>query len=167
MTQLTEATARIYVQGDIDDLPVKATSAIFEGSAVGFVSGYHRQLAATDEFAGFAMQDVASQTLDGDANVKVRKSGRVVVTVTSVAVTDIGKALFATDGNTFTLTQGSAAHVGRSPPHGGVDRNFTSSDGPRATLVAPSRGRGSKQAGHQLIGSVEKSPPHGGVDRNA
>lgn len=134
MTQLTAATARIYVQGDIDDLPVKASSAIYEGSAVGFVSGYHRQLAATDEFAGFAMQDVASQTADGDAKVKVRKSGRVVVTVTSVAVTDVGKALFASDGNTFTLTQGTAAHVGRVTGVYGTNLAIVAFDANRAGI---------------------------------
>ena len=134
MTQLSAATARIYVQGDIDDLPVKASSAIYEGSAVGFVSGYHRQLAVTDEFAGFAMQDVASQTSDGDAKVKVRKSGRVVLTLTSVAVTDVGKALFASDGNTFTLTQGTAAHVGRVTGVYGTNLAIVAFDANRAGI---------------------------------
>ena len=113
MTNLATATARIYLQGDIDDLPVKASSAIFEGSAIGNASGYHRHLAATDEFAGFALCDVASQTSDGDANVRVRTKGRVVLTIASVAVTDIGKPVYATDGNAFTLTASTNTHIGR------------------------------------------------------
>jgi len=134
MTQLTAALSRTYLQGDLDDLPVKATSAIFEGTAIGFVSGYHRQLAATDEFAGFAMLDVASVATDGLANVRVRKRGRIVLTITSVAVTDIGKAVFATDGNAFTLTQGSAAHVGRVVGVYGTNLAVVAFDANRAGL---------------------------------
>ena len=134
MTQLTAATARIYLQGDLHDLPVKASSAIFEGTAIGFTAGYHRQLAATDEFCGFAMLDVASVATDGLANVRVRKRGRIVLTITSVAVTDIGKAVFATDGNAFTLTQGSAAHVGRVVGVYGTNLAVVAFDANRAGL---------------------------------
>lgn len=113
MTQLSAALARTYLQGDLDDLPVKASSAIYEGSAIGFTAGYHRQLASGDEFCGFSLQDVPSQTSDGDAYVRVRTRGRVVLTITSVAVTDIGKPVYASDGNAFTLTPGTDAHIGR------------------------------------------------------
>ena len=66
----------------------------------------------------------------------------------------------ASDGNTFTLTQGSPPHGGVdrnrlaplrsalrrwSPPHGGVDRNRLELTNCQAAL---------------------RSPPHGGVDRN-
>ncbi len=113
MTQLSAATARDYLQGDVDDLKVKASSAIYEGSAIGITSGYARQLAAGDKFAGFALCDVASQTSDGDARVRVRHKGKIVLAITSVAVTDIGKPVYATDGNAFTLTASTNAHVGR------------------------------------------------------
>lgn len=113
MTQLTVATPRIYELGDLTDLKVKASSAIYEGSAIGIVSGYCRQLAAGDKFVGFAINDVASQTSDGDATVRVRQRGEVVLTITSVAVTDIGKPVYATDGNAFTLTESTNAHIGR------------------------------------------------------
>lgn len=113
MTQLTAALARTYVLGDLDDLKVKASSAIYEGSAIGIVSGYCRQLAAGDKFVGFATQDVASQTSDGDSYVRVRVRGRIVLTISSIAVTDIGKPVYATDGNAFTLTASTNAHIGR------------------------------------------------------
>lgn len=113
MTNLATATARIYLEGDLTDLPVKASSAIYEGSAIGITSGYCRHLSAGDKFMGFALQDVASQTSDGDAYVRVRTKGRIVLTVSSVAVTDIGKPLFASDGNAFTLTQSTNSHIGR------------------------------------------------------
>jgi hypothetical protein len=113
MANLTAALARTYMQGDIDDLPVKASSAIFEGSAIGNASGYHRHLAATDKFAGFALTDVASVGADGGDTVRVRTKGRIVLTVASVAVTDIGKPVYASDGNAFTLTASTNTHIGR------------------------------------------------------
>lgn len=136
MTNLTTATARIYMQGDIDDLPVKASSAIFEGSAIGNASGYHRHLAATDEFAGFALNDVASQTSDGDAYVRVRKRGRVVLTIASVAVTDIGKPVYATDGNAFTLTASTNSHIGRVVGVYGTNLAIVAFDAERAGMGA-------------------------------
>ena len=113
MTNLSSALARTYMQGDHTVLPVKASSAIYEGSAIGITSGYCRHLAAGDKFMGFALQDVPSQTSDGDAYVRLRTKGRIVLTVTSVAVTDIGKPVFASDGNAFTLTQSTNSHIGR------------------------------------------------------
>lgn len=113
MTNLTVATPRIYELGDVTDLPVKAASAIFEGSAIGLASGYARHLADGDTFAGFALGDVASQTSDGDANVHVRTKGKIVLTISSVAVTDIGKAVYASDGNAYTLTAGNDGAIGR------------------------------------------------------
>lgn len=136
MTQLGAALARTYMQGDILDLPVKASSAIYEGSAIGNASGYHRQLAAGDLFAGFALQDVASQTSDGDATVKTRRKGRVVLTITSVAVTDIRKPVYASDGNTFTLTPSTNAHIGRVESVYGTNLAVVSFDATRAGLGA-------------------------------
>jgi hypothetical protein len=134
MTQLATATARTYLEGDLEDLPVKATSAIYEGSAIGFAAGYHRQLAAGDEFCGFSLQDVASQTSDGDAYVRVRTRGRIVLTITSVAVTDIGKPVYASDGNAFTLTPSTNAHVGRVVGVYGTNLAVVAFDASRAGL---------------------------------
>jgi predicted RecA/RadA family phage recombinase len=134
VTQLSAATARTYMQGDILDLPVKASSAIYEGSAIGFVSGYHRQLAAGDEFCGFALNDVASQTSDGDAYVRVRRRGMAVLTITSIAVTDIGKPVYASDGNAFTLTAGTDAHIGRVVGVYGTNQAIVAFDADRAGL---------------------------------
>lgn len=134
MTQLSAATARIYVGGDVDDLKVKASSAIYEGSAIGITSGYARQIAAGDKFAGFALCDVASQTSDGDARVRVRSRGKIVLTISSVAVTDIGKPVYATDGNAFTLTASTNAHIGRVVDVYGTNLAVVEFDGHRAGL---------------------------------
>lgn len=118
MTQLSAALARTYELGDDSEFETLASSAIYEGSAVGLVpsstgAGYARQLTAGDIFVGFALQDVASQATSGAARVRVRQRGRIKLTITSVAVTDIGKPVFASDGNAFTLTQSTNTHVGR------------------------------------------------------
>ena len=118
MTQLTAAVARTYEQGDQNDLGVKDSVAIYEGSAVGIVpsstgAGYARQLTAGDIFAGFALENVAATSGDGGATVRVKQRGQVLLTISSVAVTDIGKPVYASDGNAFTLTQGSNSHIGR------------------------------------------------------
>lgn len=113
MTNLTAALPRTYELGELTDLPVKASGAIYEGSAIGLTSGYARQLTAGDRFVGFAMNDVASVGSDGGATVRVRQLGEVLLTITSVAVTDIGKPVYASTGNAFTLTQSTNSHIGR------------------------------------------------------
>lgn len=134
MTQLSTATPRTFLQGDLEDFKVKASSAIYEGSAIGIVSGYCRQLAAGDKFVGFSLQDVASQTSDGDAYVRVRRRGRVVLTISSIAVTDIGKPVYATDGNAFTLTASTNAHIGRVVGVYGTNLAIVEFDGARGSI---------------------------------
>ena len=56
---------------------------------------------------------VPATATDGAATVRVRQRGKVLLTITSVAVTDIGKPVFASNGNTFTLTQTTSVHIGR------------------------------------------------------
>lgn len=136
MAQLTAATARTYMGGDVEDLAVKASSAIYEGSAIGLTSGYARQLVAGDKFQGFALCDVASQSTDGGSRVRVRTRGRIVLTITSVAVTDIGKPVFASDGNAFTLTQSTNSHIGRVVDVYATNQAIVEYDAQRAGLAA-------------------------------
>jgi hypothetical protein len=113
MAQLIANTARTFELGDKTDLPVKASSAIYQGSAVGITAGYARQLVAGDRFGGFAEYGCAAPAADGGALVRVRRIGLVVLAITSIAVTDIGKPVYASDGDTFTLTQSTNTHIGR------------------------------------------------------
>lgn len=113
MTQLSAALARTYELGDQTDHAVKQSAAIYEGSAVGLTAGYARQLTAGDTFLGFAMEDVAAPSADGGATVRVLQKGKVVLTISSIAVTDIGKIVYASDGNAFTLTESTNSPIGR------------------------------------------------------
>lgn len=132
MTQLSANLIRSYMPGDIEDYAVKASSAIWVGSAVGLTSGYARQLNAGDIFVGFANESVAAQTNDGDAYVEVKTRGRVLLTISSVAVTDIGKPVYASDGNAFTLTASTNSHIGRVVRVAATDTAVVAFDATRA-----------------------------------
>lgn len=116
MTTLAANKPRAYELGNRNDLLMIASDIIYEGAAVGIVaaSGHARPLAAGDKFAGFA-----EATCDNSAGAAAAKSVRVLTNglirlpVTSVAITDIGKPVYASDDDTFVLTATSNSYVGR------------------------------------------------------
>lgn len=108
---LSADTNRVFEVGTITTVPVKASSQIYLGSAVGFVSGYARALVAGDDFAGFALENKLGTT-DGAVNCAVSPSGQVSLSISSIAVTDIGKPVYASADGTFTLTQTSNSKIG-------------------------------------------------------
>ena len=113
MSQLTADTPLKKELGDVNELPVKASTKIYEGSAVGLSSGYARQLVAGDLFVGFAERTADNSSgLDAAINVRLMDKGKVEIALTSVAVTDVGSPVFASDGATFTLTAGGNSLVG-------------------------------------------------------
>jgi predicted RecA/RadA family phage recombinase len=120
MTTLSANKPRAYEQGNRNELLMIASDIIYEGAAVGIVSGsgHARPLAAGDKFAGFA-----EATADNSAGAAAAKSVRVIANgliqlpVGSVAITDIGKAVYASDDDTFTLTATSNSYVGRVHRH--------------------------------------------------
>lgn len=115
MTTLAKDKARDYELGDLNDLPVIANDIIYEGAAVGDNgSGYARPLAAGDPFRGFA-ERIADNSIGsaGAINVRVKQRGRVKLSIGSLAITDVGKPVYASDDDTFTLTQSTNSYVGR------------------------------------------------------
>jgi hypothetical protein len=111
---LSANTPRSYDVGDTyNTLPVKASSTIYEGSAVGMTAGYARALVAADEFAGFATAKAVGTGTDGVTQVTVKSRGRVQLAITSLAVTDIGQSVYASADGTFTLTQTGNSQVGK------------------------------------------------------
>jgi len=111
---LSADTPRSYELGDFNDLPVKASTTIYEGAMVGLSSGYARGLVAGDEFQGFAYRQADNSSgSDGDINVQVYHEGLISMPVTGVTgVADVGKAVYASDDGTLTLTEGSNSKVG-------------------------------------------------------
>lgn len=119
MSQLTADTVRQYDTNEdplFNDLPVKASVAIYRNSAVGLTSGYARQLTTSDAFMGFAdaVADNSAVATNGAISVRVRQKGTVQLSVTSVAaVTDVGSTVYATDGNAFTLASTGNVAIGK------------------------------------------------------
>lgn len=116
MAQLTEDEIRVYEtdQDLVNELPVLAAVQIFEGAACGDnASGFIRQLVAGDPFRGFACRG-ANNLLgaSADLDVDLRRIGVIELLITSVAKADEGKSVYASDSNTFTLTEGSNTRIG-------------------------------------------------------
>lgn len=112
---LSADTPRDYELGTINELPVKASTKIYEGAAVGDdAAGYVRGLVAGDPFRGFAQRqaDNSDVATDGNINCKVITEGKVKLTITGIAITDVNKAVYASADGTFTLTEGSNSHIG-------------------------------------------------------
>jgi len=112
---LSADTPRTYELGEINELPVAASTIIYEGAAVGLTSGYARGLVAGDEFQGFATEqaDNSAVATNGAINVKVRESGKIVATITSIAVTNIGDNVYMSDDGTYTLESSGNSLIGK------------------------------------------------------
>jgi hypothetical protein len=128
-----------------NELPVKGSTHVYEGAALGDDgSGYMRGLTAGDPFRGFALREADnSDGSDGDINVRIRKSGYVQVAISGVGISDAGKDVYASDDDTFTLTQGSntrIGHVHRVPSSGVAVVAYSEADGVEAELTDNSGG---------------------------
>lgn len=114
MTTLAANSLRTYELGEINELPVVATDIIYEGAAVGDNgSGYARPLVAGDPFRGFAESKADNSAGSaGDINVRVLSKGKIKLAITSLAITDVGKDVYASDDDTFTLTASTNTRIG-------------------------------------------------------
>jgi hypothetical protein len=92
---------------DVITYPVVANDVIFRGSAVGLDATTREAspLVADETFVGFAVRQCDNTGGAAKAKrVEVRQRGAVVLPITSVASTDVGKKVYASDDNTFTLS---------------------------------------------------------------
>lgn len=116
MTTLAKDTPRDYMLADYDDQPIIAADIIYEGAAVGDNgSGYARPLVAGDPFLGFATQqcnNTQTGNAAGNKRVRVKRKGAIQLAISGLAITDVGKDVYASDDDTFTLTATSNTHIG-------------------------------------------------------
>jgi len=115
MTTLAQDTPRAYELGERNDIPVVATDIIYEGAAVGVVtgSGHARPLTSADKFAGFAAYKADNSTGAAAAiNVHVIKKGAIQLAITGAVITDIGQPVYAQDDNTFSFIKTSGVFIG-------------------------------------------------------
>ncbi|HEX7050361.1 MAG TPA: hypothetical protein VF188_09185 [Longimicrobiales bacterium] len=118
MATLAVDTPRVYELGDIGEHPVIAADIIYEGAAVGLeaASGNARPLVAGDKFLGFAEQNVDNSLGSaGEKRVRVIERGKIEVPIAGLAATNVGDPVYASDDNTFTLSDGAGANsfIGR------------------------------------------------------
>lgn len=116
MSKLTKDIVRTYELGDINELPVLGGEIIYQGSAVGISleTGHAKILEKDDKFVGFAEGHVdASNSSDGQKNIRVRKKGSVILEIAGSSLTDIGKSVYATDDDSFTLSATNSVYVGQ------------------------------------------------------
>jgi hypothetical protein len=114
MTTLAANEPRAWELGDHNELPIIASDIIYQGAAVGDnASGYMRPLVAGDPFRGFALEkcDNASGGA-GAKNVKLLRKGKVSLSISGLAITDVGKDVYASDDDTFVLTIGTNTRIG-------------------------------------------------------
>ena len=101
--------------GYVIDLPMGASETIYKGGFVSLDAGdaYGAPLAAGEVFVGLALEKVVSSASNGADTCKVLVGGMFQQAITSVAQADIGKAVYASDDQTLTLTATSNSSVGR------------------------------------------------------
>jgi len=104
-----------YVDQELRTLPVGASEHIYKGAFVGTdPAGYLKAFVPGDLFAGIAYEEADNSSGSaGDINGRVFTLGDFELTLTSVAVKDMGKAVYATADNTLALSGHPDAFVGR------------------------------------------------------
>ena len=135
MVKLTKDVARDYELGDINEIPVLGGELLYQGAAIGLeiASGYARSLVPTDKFLGFAEDIVdASNLTDGEKNVRVKKRGAIALEITGITLADVGKAVYATEDNTFTLSNTGSVYIGQISRFIGDEKVVVDFDAPVA-----------------------------------
>lgn len=112
---LTANTPLTIIRGEQSESLVASAVKIYEGAILGLnTSGYARGLVAGDKFYGHSMEYVDNLLgSDGSRTVqRLRGRYRLEVTLTGVAVTDIGREVFASADDTLTFSSGDNTRVG-------------------------------------------------------
>lgn len=138
MAALTKDKNRSYELGDINELPIKGSTVIYQGSALGSnSSGYAKPIANGDKFVGFADDHVDNSAGgDGAKNIRIKKRGAILLEISSITLADINKSVYATNDNTFTLSDTDSVYIGqisRIDSSGVAVVEFDSSDLPPVT----------------------------------
>jgi len=115
MTKLnTDITRTFEIPNDANSVPVAEGAKIYEGALVGRnAAGYGRPLQAGDAPAGFAKDHVDNANGDdGDKNAELKSKGKVALTIGGITTADVGRKVYASDDDTFTLTKAGNSFVG-------------------------------------------------------
>lgn len=102
----------------IDEIPVKASTLIYEGAAVGEdgTTGYVRGLVAGDTFHGMAERRADNSSgAAGAIRCAVRRQGSTVLTISDggLTVANLNDDVYASEDGTFTITAGANTKIGK------------------------------------------------------
>lgn len=115
MTTLAKDTPRDFDIGDRNAFPVIASDIIYEGAAVGLVSGsgHARPLTSVDKFGGFAEKRADNSTGSAaDIYVRTISRGKVKLSVSGAVITDFKVPVYASDDNTFSFLPTGGVFIG-------------------------------------------------------
>lgn len=105
-----------FVDQETRTFPVAAAVTIYRGAFVGLhpVSGYLKPFEGGDLFAGIAYEDCNNASgAAGAANCRVQVTGDFKLPLTSVAIGDCGKAVYAVADDSLSLVGHPDGFVGR------------------------------------------------------
>ena len=102
------------VDQELREYPVAASVNIFKGALVGMdPTGNVRPFRPCDLFVGIAYEEGANSSgVAGDISVRVFTLGDFGLTLTGAAITDIGRAVYASDDGTVTFDPVSNSFIG-------------------------------------------------------
>ena len=114
MTAATKNNVVSYETAVVNEFGLGASEKMYNGTFVGDNgAGYARSLVAGDRFLGISQDYVDNSSGSaGDLNVKTRFDTFAKWALSALAITDVGKDVYATDDLTLTLTKGSNSRVG-------------------------------------------------------
>ncbi len=103
-----------YIDQELRSFQVAASVRVYKGAFVGLnASGYAKGLTAGDTFLGIAYEEIDNSSgANGDLSVRVYSLGDFGHTLTSAAVTDIGRPVFASADDTLTFSAAGNTYVG-------------------------------------------------------
>jgi hypothetical protein len=116
MTTLAANKPRAYELGDMSEIPVIASDIIYEGAIVGDNGTFQaRPLVGGDRFVGVAQRKADNSTgAAGAVNVLVRAKGHIVGSFAAIAAADMGKAVYASDDDTLSITESTNSYIGKA-----------------------------------------------------
>jgi hypothetical protein len=115
MTALNTDTNRIYeTPNDSNAIPVVAGAKIYQCALVGrSAAGYGQPLQAGDIAVGFAKEHTDNTNgIDGEKTCELKAKGKVSLFISGITIADVGRKVYASDDNTFTLTATGNSFVG-------------------------------------------------------
>lgn len=140
MTALAVDTHLPVEGGEFGAVPAALNTLVYEGAMVGDNAGYGRGLVAGDRFRGHALEQCDNSTGAAGAKfIRIRRGKyRLVVTITSVAVTDVGKTVYASDDATYTLARSGNTPVGHVERYIGTNTALVEFDTGIRSVIIPS-----------------------------